>query len=81
VRGVFTLGLRTKASIFNSLSLANQVRAITPSEGRKPRIPSGIEGWAGFLPSAYFPGIGFPQDILKPLVRDLYACFFFPREK
>jgi hypothetical protein len=81
VRGVFTLGLTIKGPIFNSLSLANRVRAITTSEGRKPRIPSGIEGWAGFLPSAYPPKLDFPEDILKVLVRDLYARFSFPQEK
>ena len=52
-RGVFTLGVIVKGCVFSGLSLANRMRVVSASEGRKPRIPSGIEGWAGFLSSAF----------------------------
>src|ERR1700722_9613186 len=63
-----------KSRVFSSLSLANRMRAISVSEGRKPRIPSGIEGWAGFLPSAFL-FLLFSHKLssgrLSPIVRPL----------
>src|ERR1700722_15851113 len=37
---------------FSSLALVFQLHCNRGSGGGKPRIPSGIEGWAGFLPPA-----------------------------
>jgi hypothetical protein len=37
---------------FSSLTLVFQLHCNRASGGGKPRIPSGIEGWAGFLPPA-----------------------------
>jgi hypothetical protein len=56
-RRIFLLGARNfysvlvaKAPCFHSVSLVSSVRIAWASGEGKPRIPSGIEGWAGFLP-------------------------------
>jgi hypothetical protein len=65
----FYAGRETKHSRFQHIRFGSS-RAIRKGvrEG-KPRIPSGIEGWAGFLPRPYFFSPFFFGLQIKPKLK------------
>jgi hypothetical protein len=71
--GFFTKRARSRAFVFSELSLVHGVRQELCQREGKPRIPSGIEGWAGFLPSASPPNLFFPTTPSRRRCIPLFA--------
>ena len=65
-RGIFARESEIAPFAFRGLALVWNVRRILASGEGKSRIPSGIEGWAGFLPPAIPAGLILPTPLERP---------------
>ena|SRR5579862_8669732 len=64
--GIFAREYEIPSFTFSGLALVRNVRQETASGEGKSRIPSGIEGWAGFLPPAIPAGSVFTYPSRTP---------------